>query len=148
MTDFVLAVLHHVLVFGLAGVLAAELVSVRIGLDVAGLRRVGIIDAHYGALAVLIIIVGVLRVIYGVKGPDYYLTNHAFWAKMGAFAVVGLLSIGPTTRIFAWRRRARADPGYLVPAEEVRSARRFLLAEVVVFAFIPIFAAAMARGLG
>jgi putative membrane protein len=71
-----------------------------------------------------------------------------FWAKMVAFAVVGLLSAPPTIRILAWRRRAIADPAFTLPTDEVRRVRRFVLAEAAVFALIPIFAAAMARGLG
>jgi putative membrane protein len=148
MTDLVLAVLHHLLVFGLAGIIAAELASVRPGLNAAALKRIAVIDAHYGALAVLILIVGFLRVFYGAKGPTAYLPNPVFWAKIGAFAVVGLLSIRPTLRILAWRRSAKADAAYGVPEAEVKMVRRFLIAEVAVFAFIPVFAAAMARGVG
>ena len=148
MTDFVLASLHHVLVFGLAGVLAAEIALIRPGLDGAGLRRLGMIDAHYGALAALIIAVGILRVLYGVKGPTAYLPNPLFWAKMGAFLLVGLLSIAPTRQILRWRRSARADPDFRTQASDVRRVRRWQLAQVAVFPFILIFAAAMARGMG
>ena len=38
-TDLILAVLHHILAFGMAGILAAELASVRSGLDGAALAR-------------------------------------------------------------------------------------------------------------
>lgn len=148
MTDLALAITHHLLVFGLAGVLAAEIAMVRRGLDANGLRRLGIIDAHYGALAGLILVVGFLRVFYGLKGPAYYLPNPVFWAKVGAFVVVGLLSITPTVLILRWRRTAKADPGFAVPDAQIAAVRRFLLAEITVFALIPVFAAAMARGMG
>jgi putative membrane protein len=146
--DATLAILHHILVFGLAGVLAAEVATVRPGLTAIGLKRLGIIDAHYGALAGLIIVVGVARVIWGIKGPDAYLPNLMFWAKMAAFAVVGLLSIPPTVTILRWRRKSRLEPAFSPFEEEVKRVRAWLLAEAAVFVLIPVFAALMARGYG
>jgi putative membrane protein len=148
MTDLILAILHHTLVFGLAGVLAAEIAMMRPGLTLVGLKRLAIVDAHYGALAGLIIVVGILRVVYGIKGPDAYLPNVFFWAKMAAFAAVALLSIAPTVRIVAWRRKAKVDPAFCPFEEEVKRVRGFLLAEAAVFVLIPVFAAVMARGYG
>jgi putative membrane protein len=148
MTDLLLAIAHHILVFGLAGVLAAEVAMVRPGVSGVGLKRLAMVDAHYGALAVLIIVVGVLRVIYGLKGPVAYLPNPFFWAKMAAFAVVGLLSIAPTIRIVKWRSASRADPAFSPGDDEIRRVRTFLLWEAAVFVLIPVFAALMARGYG
>lgn len=148
MTDLVLACLHHLLVFSLAAILAAEIATVRPGLAGASLKRLAIVDAHYGAVATLVIVVGVLRAIYGTKGPAFYLPNPMFWAKMSAFALVAILSIQPTVRILQWRRKSKADTAFTLSAEEAGRARRFLIAEACVFAFIPLFAAAMARGVG
>ena len=69
-TDAILAILHHLLAFGLAAIIAAEIAMVRPGLTASGLKRLAIVDAHYGAMAGLIIIVGVFRVTHGIKGPD------------------------------------------------------------------------------
>lgn len=148
MTDLTLAIAHHLLVFSLAGILAAELAMIRPGLTGAGLKRLGIIDLHYGLIAGLILAVGFARVFYGIKGPEFYLGNHAFWAKIAAFLVVGLLSAPPTVRILQWRGRAKSEPDFALSAADVAGVRRFLVAEVAVFALIPIFAAAMARGYG
>lgn len=148
MTDLILAIVHHLLIFSLAGILAAELAMIRPGLTGAGLRRLGIIDLHYGLIAVLILAVGFARVFYGIKGPDFYLGNHSFWAKIAAFLVVGLLSAPPTVRILQWRRRAKTEPDFALTATDVAGVRRFMIAEVAVFALIPVFAAAMARGFG
>jgi putative membrane protein len=71
-----------------------------------------------------------------------------FWAKMAAFAAVALLSIAPTVRIVAWRRKAKVDPAFRPFEEEVNRVRAFLLAEAAVFVLIPVFAAVMARGYG
>ncbi|MCX7586965.1 DUF2214 family protein [Phenylobacterium sp. 58.2.17] len=148
MTDLLLAIAHHLLVFSLAAILAVELATIRPGLGGAALRRLGIVDLHYGLIAALILIVGFARVYMGVKGPEAYLGAWTFWAKVGAFALVGLLSAPPTLRILQWRKRARAEPGFALGAADVKAVRPFLIAELAVFASIPVFAAMMARGIG
>ena len=105
------AILHHFFVFALFGVLFAEFVVVRRGMDAAGAARVVAIDAWYGVLAALILIVGFSRAIFTAKGWDYYEHNAFFWAKIGTFVAIGVLSVPPTrppTMARAWRHsRAR-----------------------------------------
>jgi putative membrane protein len=147
MTDLVLAVAHHLAVFSLVALVVAEFALLRPGIAGARLHQLGRIDAAYGMVAVLVIVAGVLRVWLGTAGPFYYLVNWVFWAKMAAFALVGLLSIAPTRAILRWRKAASATD-YTPPAAEIARARTFFIAELVVIAFIPGFAAAMARGYG
>jgi putative membrane protein len=141
--DLVGAILHHLFVFALFAILFAEFVTVRPGMEAATVARIAAIDAWYGALAGLILIVGFSRVIFAAKGWDYYAHNLFFWAKIGTFAVIGLLSISPTLTFVRWRRKS-ASPTH----EEVAGVRRYLWLEVVLFALLPAFAAAMARGYG
>lgn len=140
--DLILAILHHFLVFSLAGLLAAELVLVRPGLTEPNLGLLGRIDAAYGGLAGAVVVVGICRVIFGIKGWEYYVANHAFWGKMIAFVIVGLLSIRPTMRILAWRKAGS------VPDAELRQVRSWIKGEVFFLAAVLVFAAAMARGVG
>ncbi|TIW05750.1 MAG: DUF2214 family protein, partial [Mesorhizobium sp.] len=104
-TDLLLAIFHHLLVFSLAGIIGAEFVLIRGDLPAATLRRLVGIDRHYGIIAMLIIVVGIGRVIYGLKGWEFYVYNWVFWAKMAAFVTVGLLSIIPTVRFVSWNRQ-------------------------------------------
>jgi len=145
MTDFVLASLHHVLIFALMAALAAQLVLVRPGLTAPLIARISRIDGAYGALSVLVIIVGVSRVIWGAKGWEAYSGNVWFWHKMAAFLIVGLLSILPTIRFGRWLKAVASDPTFAVADSEVKHVRRFMHAEAGIFLLIPIFAAAMAR---
>ncbi len=147
-TDLVLAILHHLLALSLAGIIAAEFVLVREGMSAQTLRRLAGIDRHYGLIALLVIIVGAARVVYGLKGWEFYVYNWVFWAKMAAFAAVGLLSIVPTMRFLAWRRSAAADPAFQVPQGELATVRAYVRAQAALFFLIPTFAAAMARGYG
>ena len=91
---------------------------------------------------------GVARVIFGARGSAYYMANAFFWTKMALFAAVGLISIAPTLRYLGWRRSLRADPAFRPLAASVQTVRRALWAEVVLFAGLPLCAAAMARGFG
>jgi putative membrane protein len=144
--DLLLTIGHHLSVFTLVGIIAAEFVLLRPGLAGGRIGQLARIDAAYGGVAALVVVVGVLRVIYGAAGWEYYAGNHAFWGKMAAFVVVGLLSVQPTIAIRNWARAERATPDYAVPAAELARGRRFLHAEVAVLALIPVFAAVMARG--
>jgi putative membrane protein len=147
-TDLILAILHHLLIFAIAAIIAAELAIVRPGLKSEILGVLGRLDGAYGMLAMLVIIVGAGRVFYGLKSWEYYIFYWAFWAKMAAFVVVGLLSIPPTIRIARWRKAAAGTGAFDVPVGEILAARTYLKAEAIVFLLIPTFAAIMARGIG
>ena len=147
-TDLILAIAHHLLIFALAAIIAVE--SVLIQQELSG-RTIGMlarIDRSYGMVAMLIIVIGVCRVLFGLKGWEFYVYNWAFWAKMAAFAAVGLLSIQPTLRFIAWNKALSGNSGFRVPDAELAAVRRFMRAEVVSFLLIPVFAAIMARGIG
>ena len=149
MTDLVLAIVHHLIVFGIAAVLAAELALMRpAAMSPQTVRLLGRFDAFYGGLALAILVIGFARVWFGAKGADFYLHNPMFWAKIGAFAIVGLLSIKPTMRILAWQKSAKRDAAFVPAAAEIGALRRLLLIEIHVFALVPVFAAVMARGVG
>jgi len=143
MFDLSLAIGHHLLIFVLFGVLTAELVLVRPALDQATIARTARIDLWYGIVAGIIVIVGFTRAIFAAKGWAYYEHNAFFWAKIGTFVVIAVLSVPPTLKYLGWQRS-----GSLPTDAEVAVVRRFLWAEVVLFALLPIFAAAMARGFG
>jgi putative membrane protein len=116
---------------------------VRPGVTQAWIARISAVDLWYGILAALILAVGFSRAVFAAKGWLYYSHNAFFWAKIATFALVGLLSVPPTLAYIRWRR-ADAPPG----DAQVRQVRRLLWAEVVLFALLPAFAAAMARGYG
>ena len=145
LTDFLLASLHHLLVFALVAMLVAEAVLLRGPLDGAGVRRIARLDGGYGLAAVLLLAAGGLRIVWGIKGWDFYLHNPWFHAKLGLFLVVGLLSIHPTLRLLRWRKALKADMAFIPPAVEQARARIIVRIELVLVAAIFVLAAAMAR---
>ena len=146
--DLILSILHHILVFTLVGALAAEIAAVRPNMNAEQIRHLGILDTAYGALAGLIVVVGFGRVFYGAKPPDLFLSNPFFWAKVGCFILVGIISVLPTVRILGWRRSLRADPGFTAPPAEAEAVRRFMVIEALLIPLILVFAAMMVRGYG
>jgi putative membrane protein len=142
--DLLLAIAHHLLVFSLAGILAAELVLTRPGLSGPTLGLLGRIDSAYGGVAMAVVAVGICRVVFGLKGWEFYISNHAFWGKMIAFVIVALLSIRPTMRILSWRRAELAT----VPDDEIFAVRTWIKGEIAFLALVLAFAAMMARGVG
>jgi len=146
LTDLLLAIAHHLLVFSLVAVLVMEIMLVRPGMTTAQILRIGRIDMIYGAIAGLIVVIGFSRVFFGAKPADFYLTSSSFWAKIAAFVLIGILSAPPTLRIIRWRNAAAKDPAYRPSDAEVASVRRLMHWEAIVIIPILIFAAMMARG--
>lgn len=145
MLDIVLAISHHLAVFALVALFATEFALLRPGIDGKRLGQLGRIDGAYGGVAGLVIVIGILRVIFGSAGWEFYVGNWAFWAKMVAFLAVGLLSIQPTIAILRWRKAATANASYVVPEAEIRASRTFVHAEAAALLFIPVFAALIPR---
>ncbi|HYC69131.1 DUF2214 family protein [Brevundimonas sp.] len=143
MTDLILAVLHHIAVFGLVATLAMEGVMLRASaFDPARLVK---LDARFGMTAVLVIVIGVSRVVWGGKGWAFYQDNPFFWAKIALFVAIGLLSIGPTLLFFKWRKAAAGDAAFTPPADELRRARWWVGLEALLLIPLLACAAAMAR---
>ena len=143
MLDLLLAIGHHLLIFAIFGLICAEVWALRPGLSAMVVGRITSLDLWYGILAGAIIVIGFCRAIFAAKGWGYYSHNGFFWAKLATFAAIGLLSLPPTLAFIRWRRAA-APPS----DAEIRGIRRYLHLELALFAFLPIFAAAMARGYG
>ncbi|MBV8106218.1 MAG: DUF2214 family protein [Hyphomicrobiales bacterium] len=146
--DWLLASFHHLAVFSLAGILAAELVLTASVLDNRIVLRLARIDAWFGIVAAIALGAGLARVFFAAKGADYYAANTFFWIKIALFVAVALISVAPTFSFIVWRRRVRADVAFRPPAAEVSRLRMALYAEAALFALIPVCAAAMARGYG
>jgi putative membrane protein len=143
MLDLLLACAHHLLVFALFAMLLTQFLLLRPGFDAATLQRIARIDLAYGLVAGVLLIVGFCRAVFAAKGWFYYSHNTWFWAKLAAFGLIAILSIGPTAAIVRWRRAAT-----LPDAAAVRTVRRLFHYELTLFVLMPLFAAAMARGYG
>ncbi|HLX24498.1 MAG TPA: DUF2214 family protein [Usitatibacter sp.] len=146
--DAFLAYLHFISIFVLFGYLIVETVAIRSTLDAEAVRRLARSDIIYFGAAMAVLATGFLRLAFGAKGPDYYLSWWPIYAKLGAFVVIAMISVMPTLAFIRWRRMVANDPSWQVPPEEQRKMRRLIAIELHLAAVIPVFAVIMARGLG
>jgi putative membrane protein len=145
--DAALAYLHFTAVFVLFAFLTVEVMLARGELDAKAIRTLGRVDLWYVGAAVVTLATGFSRALWGAKGWAFYAGDWVFHAKVAAFVAVAALSVPPTLAFVRWRRRSEADPGFAVPEDERKRMRRYLMWELHVAAFIPLFAVVMARGL-
>jgi putative membrane protein len=146
--DAGLAWLHFLFAFLLVGAITAELFMLRLPVNAAVARRILRADMFYGVSAIALILAGGSRVLWGAKGGDFYQGEPFFWAKMGMFILIGLISIAPTRTFMRWGKAAKADAAFVAPEAEVKSARRWVMIEVHLIAVLLLFASLMARGIG
>jgi putative membrane protein len=147
-TTALMAFLHHLFAFTLTACLVYEFIAYHKSMGIAEIRRIQRADLVYGISAGLLLLVGLLRVFFFEKGPNFYMNNPFFWVKMVAFLLVGLLSIDPTLRYIRWNRILRQNRVPEIPEPEYRRTRLLLSLEVLGIAVILLAAPMMARGIG
>ena len=110
-------------------------------------ERLVTVDRIYGIAAVAVLVTGLLRIYLGVKGSGWYWGNWLLHLKLALFVLAALLSIKPTLQFARWRRNLRAT-GALPAEEEVRKARKLVMAQAHIIPLIPLAAVFLARGFG
>ena len=115
------------------------------------LKRAFRSDALWGIAALLWIATGVWRLLGATeKGVMYYMTNHAFFAKMGLFVAILLLELWPMITLIRWRA-ALARGGTPESVVHLPTAKRLAIishVEALLVVAIVFAAVAMARGYG
>jgi putative membrane protein len=140
------AFLHHLAAFTLVAAVAIQLVLLRMEFTLGVAKRLQLADRILGASATILLIVGLLRVFYFEKGPDYYWSSHAFLAKFSLFVLAAVLSIVPTVVYLSWGRAIRDGLVPEIAPGKLRSLRLIVHAELACIVLILLFAAIMARG--
>ena len=147
-TSAVFAFLHFVAVFGVVATVFLEWQTMSPSPSRAEALRLQRCDRWYGLFALMLVVVGLLRVYRFEKGSAFYFANPFFQAKLGLFIAVGLLSIYPTVRFVKWRAAMKSGAAPTVPDAEYRTLRTVLRLELILLAAIVACAAMMARGVG
>jgi putative membrane protein len=145
--DAILAYLHFSAIFILFAFLTVEIVLIRGVLDANAIRLLGRVDLWYFGAAAAVLVTGFLRLVFGAKGPDFYLGAWPIYVKLALFLAIGVLSVSPTLAFIRWRRALDHDAQWKVPDEERRTMRRLVMIEIHLAAIIPIIAVIMSRGL-
>ena len=148
MTSGIMAFLHHLAAFALVGTIIYELVSFRKDMSLTEARRLQRMDTVYGISAVILLVVGLLRVFNFEKGASFYAQNWFFWTKMIGFALAGLLSIYPTVRFVSWNKSFAKGQAPEISDTEFARIKLILRLELLGIVIIILSAAMMARGVG
>src|SRR5258708_39969203 len=92
-----------------------EMAIIKRVLDAATVRRLGRVDVVYFGTALVVLVTGFLRLVFGAKGPDFYLSAWPFYAKIGLFVAIAVISVVPTLPFIRWRRLFDHHPAWKVP---------------------------------
>ncbi len=145
--EAIAAYAHYLSIFCTLALLVAEFALFRPRMAAATVRLLPRLDLLYLVAVIAIVVTGLLRVFFFAKGAAFYAASEFFWVKMALFAIVGLLSLPPTFAFIANRKAAAGEAALDLAPERFRRIRAFIVAELAVFALIPLAAALMARGL-
>lgn len=148
MTGALIAYLHYVAMISIAVALILEYRACSPGMTGSRIRFLARLDLLYMGAAVLALGSGVARVVWFGKGAAFYLHNPVFYVKLALFVAVGLISIPPTLHYLRWLNGLRSGAANVAADYQVLRVRRHILSELILFAFIPLTATFMARGIG
>ncbi len=147
-TEALLAYAHFLAILTMVVFLASEAALCRREwLNAAVVERLAKVDLIYGISSIAVLLTGVARTYWGMKGAGWYWTQPLLHAKITLFIVVAVMSIVPTLRFMRWRRNLRAT-GALPTELEIKKTRRLIMIEAHLVALIPLLAVFLARGVG
>ena len=146
--EAILAYLHILAILTMVVFISSETAICRTEwMNARVVERLVRVDLIYGIAAVLVLLSGLARTYWGLKGGGWYWTNWLLHLKLGMFVVVALMSIKPTLMYRRWRRELRAT-GALPADAQVNDARKWVMIQAHIIAIIPIAAVFLARGFG
>lgn len=148
MVEVLIVYLHYAAMVLIAVLLTLELLTCVPGLADDRVRILARVDFAYFAAAVLALATGLARLFWYGKGVAFYTHNPVLYIKLALFVAVALISIPPTMQMLRWMRALKAGASRVAADYEVARMRRYMLAEVVLFALIPLLAVLLARGIG
>lgn len=142
------AYLHYLSIGVIFAALITEFLTLKQELNLKDAWRILWADSAYGAAAVVILVTGILRVLYFAKDTAYYMNNPIFWAKVGFYLLVGLVSLYPTISFLTWIKSLMNNQAPEITLNQYQRLRGIIVFELVGFSVIPLLASMMARGVG
>lgn len=114
-------------------------------LNAAVVERLARLATLSAFLLLFLVLTGLARTFWGVKGVSWYASQPLFHAKATLVLLVGLLSVPSTRQFWAWRAALRAG-GALPSPEVVLRARRWVMRQAHALPVIAVLAVFWARG--
>ncbi|MEJ8825660.1 DUF2214 family protein [Variovorax humicola] len=146
--EAILAYVHLLAILTMVVFISSEAALCRVQwLNAAVVERLARVDMVYGIAAGAVLLSGIARTWWGVKGTVWYWTNPLLHLKLGLFAIVGIVSVFPTMRYLRWRKTLRAT-GAMPSESEIVKTRKLVMIQAHLIALIPLVAVFFARGFG
>lgn len=146
--NVIFAFLHFITALGVVVSLVYERITFRPSLSITDAKRIQKADLIYGISALTVLIVGFIRIYFFEKGSNFYFSSPFFYVKLGAFSLVGLLSIYPTIRFLKWNKQLKSGQEPTISSSEYQTIRTLLNLEILGILIMLFAASAMARGIG
>ena len=115
--------------------------------NAAVVRRLRRVDLIYQGAMAFVLVTGLARMAWGVKGLAWYAGQPLLWAKIALFTAIWLISLKATTRFVRWDRALAAGAG-LPASSAIDATRRWVMIEAHLLLLLPLAAVFVARGMG
>ncbi len=139
---------HYFAFFALTAALVLQIVLLTASPTIQIAKRIQRADRAYALMALLVLVMGLLRVFYFEKGADYYFGNSYFIIKLSLFVLVGLISAYPTITYLGWNKAIKMGNAPELSIESALNLRRALHYQLVGILGILFCASMMAHGIG
>lgn len=114
-------------------------------LNPAVVERLARLATVSAVLFLILVLTGLLRTFWGIKGASWYVSQPLFHAKTTLVLLMGVLSLPSTRQFWAWRTALR-EGGALPPPAAVLRARRWVMRQAHALPVIAVLAVFWARG--
>ena len=144
--EAILASAHVVAILALVTFMSSQAALCRAEwLNAAVVERLVRLDVIYHISMATLVASGLVRIVWGIKGASWYLTQPMLHAKLTLLLVMIALSIAPTLAFRRWRSALRTSGA--LPAEvEVRKARKLIMVQSHLLPVVAVVAVFWARG--
>lgn len=145
--EALLASVHLVAILTLVVFLSSQAALCRTEwMSEAVVRRLAKLDMIYGITALVLLLTGIARIVWGAKGLTWYVSQPLFHLKMLLFFVTALLSLRPTFAIRKWLKALNVA-GTLPQPDSVRWVRKWIMVQAHLIPVIAVIAVFWARGM-
>ncbi len=144
MAEILVRYFHFLGIIAIVGGLVGEHLIMKPVMSRREIKRMAILDAVYGAGAIVAIGMG-FTLWFGVGKPaDFYSQNWIFHTKVGLAILLGILSLPPTLFFNKHKKGKDLDTQIELP----KRIMMFIRIELLLLVIIPLCATLMAKGIG
>ena len=142
MQEVIVRYIHFLGIFAIVGAIVGEHLLYKPVMTRAEIKRMAILDNIYGIATIIVLAAG-FTLWFGVGKPaEFYSSNGIFHAKIGLFAIMGILSITPTIFFFK-NKKGNPEETVEIPKKIIMMIR----IELLLLFLMPLLASLMARGI-